>query len=732
MIQRSTCVLSAIVALSSFVLPASAQFVRNTSSLPTAAVGSTENVDFGDVDSDGDWDAVFADGGDLGNQQNRLWINQGGAQGGQIGVFVDETAARMPLVLDTSRDIEFADIDGDGDLDLHTSNTSTVANQPNRWLVNMGGTQGGSPGFYQDQTAARWIAIGVNNGATFSSIPVSQVLATGGFLDWSCDSDFGDIDNDGDLDLVHSTYGPAFNANVPTRMFLNDGAGRFEEFNPSGFQLSSFAIVNGNPALWCEGVQTANTGNSTGAEADLATSALDIEFADVDGDLDLDLLHGARQELPRMFRNRLVENGGVLAPFRDVTGSSFVAGYATGNGHYEQEMGDLDLDGDVDIYGLNWLVTASQFNDTTLKNDGSGFFAFPQTPPGSQVDENEADYLDYDNDGDLDVLLANFSGQERLYRNDLVAGNFTLVNVTATLLPADTTNSLDADCCDVDDDGDTDAFVANGSNGAEWYLQNQTSADDTFAPYVAGLEQALDRVAGATPTVVRAAVLDNAPYYTTWYNPTSLEYSVSGGPFVSVPMLSSAGQLFRGEIPGSVVGSIQYRVRSSDLRGNTAVSTSKSYLASACSAAPVAYCTAKLNSLGCLPAISSTGAPSASATSGFVVRTNNVRNLQPGLLLYSITGQAATPFQGGWLCLAPPLRRTPVSSSNGSPTGADCSGQLSIDMNAFAAGLLGGNRSPTLTQPGTRVDCQFWSRDPGFPLPNDVGLSDALEYTICP
>jgi hypothetical protein len=72
----------------------------------------SENVDFGDVDGDGDWDAIFADGGDNSNDQNRIWINQGGLQGGTLGVFVDETATRFPAVLDQSRDIELVDFDG--------------------------------------------------------------------------------------------------------------------------------------------------------------------------------------------------------------------------------------------------------------------------------------------------------------------------------------------------------------------------------------------------------------------------------------------------------------------------------------------------------------------------------------------------------------------------------------------------------------------------------------------
>jgi hypothetical protein len=148
---------------------------------------------------------------------------------------------------------------------------------------------------------------------------------------------------------------------------------------------------------------------------------------------------------------------------------------------------------------------------------------------------------------------------------------------------------------------------------------------------------------------------------------------------------------------------------------------------------PAVYCTAKLNSLGCLPAISSTGSASASSASGFVVQSVNNLNQKPGLLLYGMTGQASNPFGGGILCVNGPLRRSVTLVSSGAPPPPlDCSGTYSIDMNAFALGALGGNPSPLLTVVGTTVDCQFWGRDQGFAAPNNVSLSDALEYQVGP
>jgi len=146
--------------------------------------------------------------------------------------------------------------------------------------------------------------------------------------------------------------------------------------------------------------------------------------------------------------------------------------------------------------------------------------------------------------------------------------------------------------------------------------------------------------------------------------------------------------------------------------------------------APVIYCTAKTNSLGCIPTIGSSGIPSPSATSGFVVKATNVINNKNGLLFYGVSGRSAMPFQGGTLCVASQIRRTPAVNSGGNPPPNDCSGVFSIDMNSFAQGLLGGTPLPALSVPGTMVDCQWWGRDPGLPAPNNTTLSDGLEYVI--
>jgi hypothetical protein len=154
-----------------------------------------------------------------------------------------------------------------------------------------------------------------------------------------------------------------------------------------------------------------------------------------------------------------------------------------------------------------------------------------------------------------------------------------------------------------------------------------------------------------------------------------------------------------------------------------------------CNGSPTVYCTAKVNSLGCTPAIGSSGIPSATAGSGFNVTCANVRNQKSGLLFYKVNGtQTGVAFQGGFLCVGPSgIKRTGATSSGGNALPAnDCSGNYSTDMNAFALSAGPPIPDPGLQVPGNIVHCQQWGRDQGFPAPNNTTLSDGLEYEICP
>jgi hypothetical protein len=140
-------------------------------------------------------------------------------------------------------------------------------------------------------------------------------------------------------------------------------------------------------------------------------------------------------------------------------------------------------------------------------------------------------------------------------------------------------------------------------------------------------------------------------------------------------------------------------------------------------APPFIYCTAKLNSQFCLPAIGYTGTPSLSG-SPFTITAVNILNNKTGLLFYGYLSHNA-PFQGGTMCVRAPVRRTPVSNSGGSPTGIDCSGTLSYD---FAARIASGV-DPVLSVVGQQVNAQWWSRDPQDQY--TTSLTDGVQFQIC-
>ena len=142
---------------------------------------------------------------------------------------------------------------------------------------------------------------------------------------------------------------------------------------------------------------------------------------------------------------------------------------------------------------------------------------------------------------------------------------------------------------------------------------------------------------------------------------------------------------------------------------------------------PEARCIAKVNSAGCTPQLAFAGTCSASAPNGFAISASNVLNQKVGMFFYSQSGLQQVPFAGGWMCVSSPVHRTLSAQSGGNPTGTDCTGTYAIDFNAWiAAGM-----DPSLVA-GVTVDGQFWSRDPGFPEPNNIGLTQAAHFGIAP
>jgi hypothetical protein len=144
--------------------------------------------------------------------------------------------------------------------------------------------------------------------------------------------------------------------------------------------------------------------------------------------------------------------------------------------------------------------------------------------------------------------------------------------------------------------------------------------------------------------------------------------------------------------------------------------------------APVNYCTPGTSQGGCLATMSSSGAPSVAASSGFTLTASNVPGQRNGLIFYGVSGGQAAPWGLGtsFLCVKSPTQRMTAQLSGG--TAGVCDGSLSQDWLAYVAGNPGALGSPFSA--GNVIDSQGWYRDPG--ASKNTNLSDGLEFTLWP
>jgi len=119
------------------------QFVNETTVRLPPINDVTQDIESGDIDNDGDLDLIVANEG-----ANRILVNDG------TGVFAEESSARLPLrtTPEETREADFGDADGDGDLDIFFANVTAfvgTADPANRLLINDGA------GVFTDETASR-------------------------------------------------------------------------------------------------------------------------------------------------------------------------------------------------------------------------------------------------------------------------------------------------------------------------------------------------------------------------------------------------------------------------------------------------------------------------------------------------------------------------------------------------------------------------------------------------
>ena len=388
-----------------------------------------------DFDGDGDEDLFFVDGGKLpgyaGDEpRSRLFRNEGG------GRFVDWTERSGIVATTYGVGGSAGDVDDDGDLDLFVSGFG-----PDQLFRNEG------DGTFTDVTA---------------KAGVSDPL-------WSSSSAFADVDNDGDLDLFVVNY---VDFSTSNHKFCGDARRNLRGYcHPDVYdgQPSRFYRNRGD-GTFEDATQAAGLGGAVGP-------GLGVVFGDVDNDGWQDVYVANDLKGNFLFRNK--GNG----TFEDL---SLLSGTAFGDtGKPEAGMG-VDLD-DADGDGLlDVVVTNFELETNALyKNLGGG--AFMDARHVSRIAEPSltflafgTDFADFDQDGDLDLVIANghindnaaefLQGSRYKQRNQVFEnlGNGRFQEAKATGMDV-VRASRGLATGDLDGDGDLDVAILNSNDLAEVY-----------------------------------------------------------------------------------------------------------------------------------------------------------------------------------------------------------------------------------------------------------------------
>ncbi len=198
---------------------------------------------------------------------------------------------------------------------------------------------------------------------------------------------------------------------------------------------------------------------------DRSSAALFVDL-DEDGDLDLALTTDALLLFERLD----------AAPGSRVPRFSLRASYPDGRNLTSMCAADADLDGDLDLYLCGYQSPEAGAPDpyhdanngppnTLYRNEGG--FRLTDVTAACGLDQNNrrfsfaAAWEDYDEDGDVDLYVANDFGRNNLYRNDSQGGGLAFVDVAAEAGVEDLSAGMSVAFGDADGDGRSDLYVSN-------------------------------------------------------------------------------------------------------------------------------------------------------------------------------------------------------------------------------------------------------------------------------
>jgi hypothetical protein len=215
-----------------------------------------------------------------------------------------------------------------------------------------------------------------------------------------------------------------------------------------------------------------NVGNSD-TQQRLATQAA---WGDYDGDNDLDLYitNWGSGVGPTVAVNRLYQNDN--GSFSDVASAKGVSDGAFRNS-VDAHWVDFDNDGDLDLY-----VVEFDAQDQLYQNNGTGTFSNVTGRSGvnviSQGDEQAAAWGDFNKDGNIDLYICKIRFRNSLYHNN---GDGTFSEIGASAGVNDIRDTQDATWGDYDNDGDLDLYVVNREQNNALFKNTATGIFDEVA-----------------------------------------------------------------------------------------------------------------------------------------------------------------------------------------------------------------------------------------------------------
>ncbi|ETR70928.1 MAG: hypothetical protein OMM_02878 [Candidatus Magnetoglobus multicellularis str. Araruama] len=377
------------------------------------------SVAWGDYDSDGDYDIVLSGDGYFCS----IYVNDGAGN-------LTYSSYSMPNI--SSSCVSWVDYDNDGDLDL---------------LV---------------------LGSEIGTGVTISSLHINSGGGNLSETETSIDLfkhpnfDLGDYDNDGNVDLLISGFPINLGIVGPksTYLYRNNGTGSFVNSNESitgthgplsfidhdnDHDLDFIIAGTGNTVEFYE---NNGTGNFSGSDffSEKASESAIIGSGDYNNDGYLDILIGTAEDAPKS-STTLYQNN-TTGGFSEAEGITLTSVYGG-----DAAWGDYDNDGDLDLAlcGMNYEEVMNAVCMIYQNNGADGFSAMNNISLLPVVNST-VDWVDYDNDGDLDLLITgmdfgNYSKNTILYKNNLNIPNTAPSvpgNLSSTVTGSDVTFSWTA------------------------------------------------------------------------------------------------------------------------------------------------------------------------------------------------------------------------------------------------------------------------------------------------